>query len=73
MSNLFSVFKELIPSNPLLVGTVTQSSGDTHQITLMGGGIMMVRGKASLNDKVFVRGGVIEGVAPNLTLVSIEV
>lgn len=38
MPNLFSVFKELIPSNPLLVGTVTQSSGDTHQVTLMGAG-----------------------------------
>ncbi len=73
MPNLFSVFKELIPSDPLLVGTVTQSFGDTHQVTMLGGGIMMARGKANVNDKVFVRGDVIEGTAPSLTLELIEI
>ncbi len=73
MPNLFSMFRELVPSDPLLVGTVTASNGDVHQVTMMDGGVMMVRGKASLNQQVFVRGGVIEGAAPNLPQITIEV
>lgn len=73
MANLYSVFKDLVPSYPLLVGDVTADDGDTHQVTLVGGGVMMVRGKATVGDKVFIRDGVIEGTAPNLPVETIEI
>lgn len=73
MPNLFSVFKELIPSSPLLVGTVSDSYGDTHRVTMLGGGTMMVRGKATLGESVFIRGDLIQGTAPNLPTVSVEI
>lgn len=73
MPNLFSVFKELIPSDPLLVGTVSESFGDTHRVTMLGGGAMMVRGKANQGDTVFIKGDLIQGAAPSLPMVSVEI
>ena len=73
MPNLFSMFSDLIPSDPLVVGEVTSSSGDTHVCTLIDGGIVVVRGKASAGQKVFIKGDLIQGVAPNLTLEVIDV
>lgn len=73
MANLYGLFKDLIPATPLVIGTVAVSSGDTHQIDLLGGGVIMVRGKASVGERVFVRNGVIEGVAPLLDFVECEV
>lgn len=73
MANLFSMFKGLLPNEPLLVGTVTASSGDTHQCTLMSGGIKIVRGKSQPGQKVFIKGDLIQGQAPNLTEEVIEI
>ena len=73
MPNLFSVFKDLIPSDPLLVGTVSESFGDTHRVTMLGGGTMMVRGKANQGDTVFIKGDLIQGSAPSLPTVSVEI
>ena len=73
MANLFSAFKSLIPTEPLLVGTVQVSSGDSHQVSLMGGGTSLVRGKASPGQKVFIKGGAIQGIAPNLPEELIEI
>lgn len=73
MPNMYSAFKKLIPDAPLLVGTVSTSDGDVKTITLQGGGVLKARGTASNGQKVFVRDGVIEGLAPNLTLVTIDI
>ena len=42
-------------------------------VALQGGGTLRVRGEAAVDDRVYVRDGVIEGQAPDLTLVEIEV
>lgn len=73
MANLFKEFLSLVPSEPVQVGTVDWSDGDYHQVILFGGGIVRVTGKANPGDKVFVKGSLIQGIAPNLTLETIEV
>lgn len=72
--NNWSRFKRLLPSDPLLVGTIEQTYPDgSATITLLGGGSMRVRGTGSAGQKVYVRGGMIEGQAPSMTQVEIEV
>ena len=73
MANLYAVFKTLIPNAPLLVGTVSEAFTGGAVVTLQGGGTLRVRGTATAGQRVLVRDGVIEGVAPSLTLVEIEV
>lgn len=73
MSNLYAQFKKLLPNAPLLVGTVAATYTGGATITLQGGGTLRARGEATVGDRVFVRDGVIEGLAPALTLVEIEV
>lgn len=73
MANLYTVFKKLIPNAPLLVGEVVAVYTGGATVTLQGGGTMRVRGVATVGQRVFVRDGVIEGAAPALTLVEIEV
>ncbi len=45
----------------LLVGTV---AGETSVVTLLDGGIVSVRGTATVGGKVYIRAGRIEGPAP---------
>lgn len=71
--NIYRQFLDLIPARPLQVGTVTAVSGDQCTVELPGGGLLQARGTAAVADQVFVRDGVIEGAAPALTVVSIEI
>lgn len=73
MSNLYVEFLRLLPSAPLLVGVVDAVFSGGAVVLLQGGGQLRVRGEAAVGQHVFVRDGVIEGVAPSLTLVEIEV
>ena len=73
MTNIYRQFLDLIPARPLQVGAVTAVSGNTCTVELPGGGLLQARGTAAVNDQVFVRDGVIEGQAPALTLVVIEI
>lgn len=73
MTNIYSQFLDLIPARALQVGTVTVVSGATCTVELPGGGLLQARGTAAVADQVFVRDGVIEGQAPALTLVVIEI
>jgi len=73
MANLYAEFRRLIPNAPLQVGTVVAVFAGCATVALQGGGTLRVRGDAALDDRVFVRDGVIEGPAPDLTLVEIEV
>ncbi len=73
MSNLFTEFKRLIPDAPLLVGTITASADNVATIALPDGGVLTARGGGAVDDVVFVRGGMIEGAAPGLEAVLIEV
>lgn len=73
MSNLYRQFLDLLPARPLQVGTVTATDGSTCTVQLPGGGVLQTRGAATVGQQVFVRDGVIEGDAPALTVVAIEI
>lgn len=73
MHNLYEQFRRLIPDPPLQVGTVVGVGAGVVTVGLPGGGLIRARGSAAIDQKVFVRDDVIEGVAPNLTLEIIEI
>ena len=66
--NVFRQFIDLLPARPLQVGTVIATDGDVSTVELPGGGVLRARGAEALGAKVFVRDGVIEGVAPSLPI-----
>lgn len=72
-NNAFIELQELLAPPPLQIGTVTAVVGGICTVNLVGGGTLRARGQAAVSDKVFVRGEVIEGPAPALTEISIEV
>lgn len=63
----------LLPATPLQVGDVTAVSGGVATVQMPGGGYLTARGDATIGQRVFVRDNVIEGPAPNLTFVTVEV
>lgn len=71
--NLFKEFLSLLPPRPLEVGTVQSIQGSVATIELPGGGVLQARGDAAAGQRVFVRDGVIEGPAPELTYIEGEV
>ena len=73
MTNIYRQFLDLIPARPLQVGTVTAASGATCTVQLPGGGVLQVRGAATVGQQVFVRDGVIESVAQALPVVNIDI
>ncbi|MFZ6709534.1 hypothetical protein [Undibacterium sp. TC9W] len=73
MANIYKVFKDLMPAPLLLVGKVIAVRPGHNIIELPGGAQVMARGPATLNTKVFFKDGVIEGEAPDLTVVNIDV
>lgn len=70
--NLFKRFRDLIPTPPLLIGTVVDYAGGIATIEELGGGRSQARGEATVGDRVFFRAGAIEGPAPNLPVENIE-
>lgn len=72
-TNLFVRLQKLLPGSPLLVGDVVSGSGSAWVVELPDGSQVAVRGSASIGDRVFVRGGLIEGLAPHLTVVMVDV
>lgn len=73
MANPLAAFKALFPDSPLLVGDVVLVDGQVVRVELPDGAQITVRGDATVGQRVFVRGGLIEGPAPTLTVVTIEV
>lgn len=73
MSNLRKRLVDQLPKSPLQVGDVTASSGGISTVELIGGGTLRVRGTATIGSRVFVRSGAIEGPAPTLPLIELEV
>jgi hypothetical protein len=71
--NPYKRLMDLLPDKPLLVGQVLSISNGVATIQEPGGGLTTARGTATVGQRVFFRDGSIEGVAPNLTYVSIDV
>lgn len=63
----------LLPANPLQVGDVVAVDNGVATLQMPGGGQVTVRGAATFGDRVFFRDGVIEGPAPTLTFVTVDV
>ncbi len=56
--NLFKRFMELVPSaDPLLVGTVTATSGTSTTLEALGGGVVVRGGGVAIGQKAFTRSG----------------
>lgn len=72
-TNLWKRLKQLLPDRPLLIGTVASVSTYGALILLPDGSHITVRGYAEVGQQVFVRDGAIEGLAPSLTTVLIEI
>lgn len=72
-TNLWKRLKQLLPEAPLLVGTVDSVSAYGAIVMLPDGSLLNVRGDTTVGTKVFVRNGVIEGTAPTLTVVEIDI
>ena len=73
MHNVYEQFRQLLPDAPLQAGTVTDVAVGVVTVQLPGGGVVKARGAAGLGQKVFVRDGAVEAVAPSLPLELIEI
>jgi hypothetical protein len=73
MHNVYEQFRQLLPDAPLQAGTVTDVAVGVVTVQLPGGGVVKARGAAGLGQKVFVRDGTVEAVAPSLPLELIEI
>lgn len=74
MPNLWRQFQSLLPDEPRLIGTVSVTHADgSKTVTLLDGGLLRVRGDGGTGERVFVRAGRIEGPAPALPHVDIEI
>jgi len=72
-TNLWRRLRQLTPGDPLLIGEVV--AADTYGATLQlpTGDLVQVRGVGTVGQKVFFRAGVIEGLAPDLPVIDIEI
>lgn len=72
-SNLYKRLRNIIPEPRLLVGTVISVSATTARVQLPDDVIVQVRGDGAIGQNVYLRDGVIEGEAPALPVVVIEI
>lgn len=73
MLNPYKRLVELLPQYPRLIGTVIAVDGADVLLEQLGGGQQRAVGEGlSVGDKVFFRNGAVEGPAPNLPEVEIE-
>lgn len=73
-ANTWARWRRLLPDPPLLVATVSAAHADgTSTVAYPGAGTQRVRGSAEVGQRVWVRGGAIEGEAPEMEAVEIEV
>jgi len=72
-TNPYVAFLALLPSHPLQIATVSATEGEVARLFLPGGGVLLARGAAEVGEQVFVRDGVIEGKAPAMPFVQVEV
>lgn len=71
-TNVFTRFKRLFPGDPTRIGTVVSVDGTAAVVEELGGARSRVTGSATVGQKVYFRGSVIDGPAPNLTQEVIE-
>lgn len=72
-NNVYRRLLDLMPESPVNIGQVISVNADGCTIQLRTGERASVRGVAAVGAWVYVRDGVIEGPAPELDTVEIEV
>jgi hypothetical protein len=74
-TNLYQRLATLLPQDPLRVGQVVSLNADgTSTVLLPDGGLLRPRGQGvSIGSNAFVKSGQIQGLAPDLTVVEIEI
>lgn len=73
ITNLWKRLRQLTPTPPLLVGEVVAVTAWGAIVQMPEGATVTVRGSAAVGQKVFIRDGRIEDVAPALPIVLIEI
>jgi hypothetical protein len=73
LSNPYARFLALQPPKRRQVGEVIAVAGNLLTVELPSGGVLQAIGQASMGDQVYVRDGVVEGIAPVLTYITAEV
>ena len=73
MHNLYEQFRQLLPDPPMQAGVVTEVGSGVVTVQLPGGGVLRARGSADVGQRVFVRDGVVQAIAPSLTLEIIDI
>lgn len=73
MRNFLTQLKDLLGHTPLQVGTVTDVTDGAVKVQLPGGAVVSARGSADVGAQVYVRGGVVEGEAPDLPVHTIDI
>ncbi len=73
ITNPFVLLKQLIPDAPLLVATVVDVGTYGVTVEFPDGAMMRVRGVGTTGQRVFVRAGAVEGPAPTLPFIEIDV
>ncbi len=73
LTNPFRQLIDLLPNPPVQVGTVVAVAEGAVHVTLPGGASLLARGQATVGDRVFIRGEVIEGSAPALPIEQIDI
>jgi len=72
--NLWTSFRDLMPSDPLLVGQIVSNHGNgTVTVEYTAGGRGRVRGTGSVGSRVYVRAGRVEDSAPSLPTYDVAV
>lgn len=71
--NLYQRLRSLFPGSRRQIGTVTGISGSTVTVQLPDGSSTMVIGSAQVGTEVYFSNGVVDGVAPSLPVVVIEI
>lgn len=73
-TNLYRQLRELLPEPALSVATVVAEHADgSTTVQYPGGSQQRVRGEGTVGQNVFVRAGQVEGRAPDLASITIEV
>ena len=74
MINVYKALLSVLPASPLLVGEVMSATGEELRIQLPDGSIERARGAYTVGQTLSFRpGGAVEGLAPALPFVELEV
>jgi len=76
MPNIWKTFDDLLPKDPLLIGTVTMyAANNTSVVSYLGGGTGVVLGQSvAIGSRAYIQSGKIQDAAPSLgTITSYEI